>query len=75
MGGTTTGEHGVGAVRTPYMVREHGAALGTMLRLKQALDPRGIMNPAKIFPDDVSLELLMGDASKRDLAELQVDRG
>jgi glycolate oxidase len=52
MGGTTTGEHGVGAVRAPYMVREHGPALATMRRLKQALDPHGIMNPAKIFPDD-----------------------
>jgi glycolate oxidase len=51
MGGTTTGEHGVGAVRVPYMAREHGPALDTMRRIKEALDPRGIMNPAKVFPD------------------------
>ena len=53
MGGTTTGEHGVGAVRAPYMPAEHGPALDVMRRIKQALDPRGIMNPATIFPEDV----------------------
>ena len=53
MGGTTTGEHGVGAVRAPYMPAEHGPALDVMRRIKQARDPRGIMNPATIFPEDV----------------------
>jgi len=52
MGGTTTGEHGVGAVRRPFMEREHGAALGAMRAIKRALDPRGILNPGKIFADD-----------------------
>jgi glycolate oxidase len=49
MGGTTTGEHGVGAARTPYMAREHGAALEVMRRLKRTLDPNNIMNPGVIF--------------------------
>ncbi len=53
MGGTVTGEHGVGAVRAPYMEQEHGPALDVMRRLKQALDPRGIMNPGVIFPETV----------------------
>lgn len=53
MGGTTTGEHGVGAARAGYMEREHGPALDVMRRLKRALDPRGIMNPGTIFPDDL----------------------
>jgi glycolate oxidase len=53
LGGTVTGEHGVGAVRAAYMPQEHGPALETMRRIKRALDPQGIMNPAKIFPDDV----------------------
>ena len=50
MGGTTTGEHGVGAVRAPFMEREHGPALETMRRIKQALDPKGLMNPGKVWP-------------------------
>ncbi|MCC6629992.1 MAG: FAD-binding oxidoreductase [Chloroflexi bacterium] len=50
MGGTVTGEHGVGVVRAEFMAREHGPALDTMRRIKQALDPKGIMNPGKIFP-------------------------
>ena len=49
MGGTTTGEHGVGAARAPYMAQEHGPALEVMRRLKLALDPNGIMNPGVIF--------------------------
>ncbi len=55
MGGTTTGEHGVGAARAPYMAREHGPALDAMRRIKRALDPNGIMNPGTIFPDDLPL--------------------
>jgi glycolate oxidase len=51
MGGTTTGEHGVGAARAPFMAREHGPALDVMRRIKAALDPTGIMNPGTIFGD------------------------
>ena len=53
LGGTVTGEHGVGAVRAAYMPAEHGPALEAMRQIKRALDPQGIMNPATIFPDDV----------------------
>ncbi|HEV7665535.1 MAG TPA: FAD-binding oxidoreductase [Chloroflexota bacterium] len=49
MGGTTTGEHGVGTARAPYMAEEHGPALEVMWRLKRALDPQNIMNPGVIF--------------------------
>ena len=51
MGGTTTGEHGVGAARAAYMPREHGPALDVMRRIKHALDPKNVMNPGTIFPD------------------------
>ncbi|HEY8477266.1 MAG TPA: FAD-linked oxidase C-terminal domain-containing protein [Chloroflexota bacterium] len=51
LGGTTTGEHGVGVVRAAYMPQEHGPALDVMWEIKQALDPKGIMNPGKVFPE------------------------
>ncbi|MFN8513796.1 MAG: FAD-binding oxidoreductase [Thermomicrobiales bacterium] len=50
MGGTVTGEHGVGLVRTAYMAREHGTALAAMQAIKRALDPHNIMNPGKLIP-------------------------
>ena len=49
MGGTSTGEHGVGLGKKNYMDAEHGPALGLMRRLKAIIDPQGIMNPGKIF--------------------------
>jgi glycolate oxidase len=58
MGGTTTGEHGVGTARAPYMAQEHGPALEVMRRIKAALDPNGIMNPGVIFdPPSLPFEL------------------
>jgi D-lactate dehydrogenase (cytochrome) len=50
LGGTATGEHGVGIGKAPYMADEHGAGLDVMRELKQTLDPHGILNPGKIFP-------------------------
>lgn len=53
MGGTVTGEHGVGLARAPYMDMEHGPAMGVMKKIKDALDPKGIMNPGKLFPAEI----------------------
>ncbi|MDZ7703845.1 MAG: FAD-linked oxidase C-terminal domain-containing protein [Trueperaceae bacterium] len=51
MGGTSTGEHGVGVRKLRYMAREHGEGLELMRTIKRALDPRTIMNPGKKLPD------------------------
>lgn len=50
LGGSTTGEHGVGAVRAQYAPLEHGKAVYTMWAIKKALDPKNIMNPGKLLP-------------------------
>jgi D-lactate dehydrogenase (cytochrome) len=50
MGGTATGEHGVGIGKRCFMEKEHGTSLGWMKRIKGLFDPKGILNPGKIFP-------------------------
>lgn len=48
--GTCTGEHGIGIGKREFAAREHGKALEVMRRIKESLDPYGLMNPGKIFP-------------------------
>ncbi|MGE0330554.1 MAG: FAD-binding oxidoreductase [Ramlibacter sp.] len=49
MDGTCSGEHGVGLHKIAYLEEEHGTAgVGLMRRIKQALDPRNLMNPGKV---------------------------
>jgi len=50
LGGTVTGEHGVGLGKLKHMEAEHGAAWGVMSALKATLDPQGILNPGKLVP-------------------------
>ncbi|MEC7805564.1 MAG: FAD-linked oxidase C-terminal domain-containing protein [Pseudomonadota bacterium] len=48
MGGTCTGEHGVGYGKIHFLTDEHGDAMSLMRSLKTAFDPDNIMNPGKI---------------------------
>lgn len=51
LGGTCTGEHGVGIGKAAYMAAEHGEALNVMRDVKRLLDPNGILNPGKVLPE------------------------
>jgi glycolate oxidase len=50
LGGTITGEHGVGSIKVDWLEREIGpVALDLHRAIKAALDPQGLLNPGKVF--------------------------
>ncbi len=52
LGGSISAEHGLGALKRDYAEVENGPlALGLMRQIKQAFDPRGLLNPHKVFPE------------------------
>ena len=54
LGGTMSGEHGVGIMKAPFLSMElQDNAVDYMKTIKQALDPNNILNPGKIFPSDM----------------------
>lgn len=51
LGGTISGEHGVGITKAPYLRKEiDGETMALMQRIKKAFDPMNLLNPGKIFP-------------------------
>jgi len=50
LGGTISGEHGIGYVKAPYLnIALDEATIRAMRKIKAALDPKGILNPGKMF--------------------------
>jgi D-lactate dehydrogenase (cytochrome) len=49
LGGTCTGEHGIGIGKRKFMQLEHGDSYQLMRRIKDLIDPKGLLNPGKIF--------------------------
>jgi D-lactate dehydrogenase (cytochrome) len=49
IGGTSTGEHGIGIGKRKFMSLEHGESYNLMRKIKDLVDPKGLMNPGKIF--------------------------
>jgi glycolate oxidase len=51
LGGTVTGEHGIGSVRREWLEEQRGAdAIRVMRAIKTALDPQGLLNPGRVLP-------------------------
>lgn len=50
LGGTVSGEHGIGIGKLNLMPQEHGQAWAVMAAIKRALDPHNLMNPGKLVP-------------------------
>lgn len=68
LGGTISGEHGIGLTKSPYIEMEvPPTALALMRGIKKIFDPKGIMNPGKIFPVVATRSLpVSGEDSLRD---------
>jgi glycolate oxidase len=60
LGGTLSGEHGIGTMKAPFMEKELGPiGLDMMKRIKEVWDPNNIMNPGKIFPEKGQSKLVL----------------
>lgn len=60
LGGTITGEHGVGEMKAPYLEWKIGeAGLNIMKGIKKAFDPNNIMNPGKVFAKETKKRVVL----------------
>lgn len=60
LGGTITGEHGVGEMKAPYLEWKIGTSGMNMMRnIKRAIDPQNIMNPGKVFAKETKMRLVI----------------
>lgn len=60
LGGTITGEHGVGEMKSPYLEWKIGAVgIATMKLIKQSFDPNNILNPGKVFAKETKKRVVM----------------
>ncbi|NWQ39713.1 glycolate oxidase subunit GlcD [Bacillus sp. EB106-08-02-XG196] len=60
LGGTITGEHGVGAMKAPYLEwKLNKEGIAAMMGIKKAFDPNNIMNPGKVFAKDSKKRVVM----------------
>lgn len=60
LGGTITGEHGVGMVKAPYLEWKVGSGgINAMKGIKQTFDPENILNPGKVFTENLRKRLVV----------------
>ena len=70
-GGTSTGEHGVGAGKIGYLEREHGDLVPYLRAVKQVFDPNGILNPGKVVREEAGAVLRPeGNLGERQLGDV-----
>ncbi|WP_281864681.1 FAD-linked oxidase C-terminal domain-containing protein [Planomicrobium okeanokoites] len=62
LGGTITGEHGVGEMKAPYLEWKLGeSGIRVMKAIKQSMDPQNIMNPGKMFAKETKMRLVINN--------------